>query len=278
MIEARLVKRTAGRAVVRRSTRGAFDAQLHHAPQEQDDRGGGEQAERGAGGPAPVAALGDRQQEQHETGGQAERAQQVEGALGAHRGLRYDEEGEGDGEHAEAGGAVEEGVPVGVLGDQGGGGQGEAAADAYGGAHQGHRRAESFAGQHVAHQADAERDRAHREALERAAGDHEQQIAGERADQRADHHHREAEDQHAPLAVEVAEAAHDRGGHRAREQGRGQDPGGVARGGVQQLRQVLDDRHEQGLHHRDNDAREGEHRDHGPARSAGGTVCRRLRH
>ena len=53
------------------------------------------------------------------------------------------------------------------------------------------------------------------------------------------------------------------------EQGRGQDPGGVGRGGVQQARQVLDDRDEQGLHHRDDDAREGEHRDHGPARSAG---------
>jgi hypothetical protein len=143
----------------------------------------------------------------------------VEGAVRAGRGLGDDKGGEGDAQDAEAGGAVEEGVPVGVLGDQGRGGQGEAAADAHGGAHQGHRRAELLAGEYVAHQADAEGDRAHREALEGSACDHREQVAGEGADERADDHHRKAEDQHAAIAVEVAEAAHDRRGDSAGEQG-----------------------------------------------------------
>lgn len=185
-------------------------------------------------------------------------------------------------------GTEEEGVPVGVLRDRGGERQRESTADAYGRAHQGHGGAEAFAGQFVAHQADAQRDRAHGEALEGTADDHREERAGESADQRADHHHGQAGEQHAALAVEVAETAHDRGGHGAGQQGGGQYPGRVAGRGVQQLREVLDHRDQQGLHHRDDDSREGQHRDDrsgggcGPCGSLGGPIgrrwCVRLRH
>ena len=68
MIEARLVTSTRvgrGAQVHQRSPQVA----LQHAPQDEHDRPGGEQPEDGTGGPTPVTALGDRQQDEDETGG-----------------------------------------------------------------------------------------------------------------------------------------------------------------------------------------------------------------
>ena len=68
-------------------------------------------------------------------------------------------------------------------------------------------RAEPLGGQLVTHDADAERDDTGGQALQGPADDHRDQGVGQRADDRAGHQQHEADQQHAALAVHVAEPA-----------------------------------------------------------------------
>ncbi|BDD80870.1 hypothetical protein TPB0596_06330 [Tsukamurella pulmonis] len=135
-----------------------------------------------------------------------------------------------------------------VLGDVGAERDADRAAHAEHGRHERDRARDLARVQLVAHERDAHGHQAHREALERAAHDGEQQRVRERADQRARDEAEQAGEQDKALAVHVAEAAGD--GHRDRggEQRRGDDPRGVVGRGVEQVRQLADERHHQRLH------------------------------
>ncbi len=185
-------------------------AQLAPAPHQQHDHGRTEETEGQAAGPAPVGTLGDRQQQAHQRRRQPGRADEVEPPAGAHVRLRHR-----DGSTSAVtttpspADGPEQHVPVGVLGEQRRRGQAERAADAERGAHHRGRRAEPFGRQLVTHDADPQRDHAGREALQRPADDHRHQAVAERRDDRADDQQDEADQQHPPLAVHVAEPPHD---------------------------------------------------------------------
>ncbi len=234
-------------------------AQLPRHPDREEHDGGHGQDEGGLAGPAPVAALGHRQQEGHERQGQQDRADPVEGPGGPEGGLRDDERyGDQHGRRHRRG-DPEQRVPARVRRDQAGQRQARGGPDAEGGGHQGDRPADPLAGQLVAHDRDADRDERRREALQGSSGDDHGERPPEGAEHRPQDLEHEADQHHPALAVHVGEPADDGGRDGAGQQGGRDEPGRVLGGRVQQGRELRQQRDHQGLLQRHDRAGQGEH-------------------
>ena len=229
--EATLVSSTCGRAVVRRSTSGS---RVRSSQQPQASRTTAAAANRPSvvaepqPQSAPLETASSRHTRPTPRPSAPTKSKRCPLAPAGVSGTRNQISG-GD-RDGQAGGAPEQHPPARVLGDRRGDRQAEAAADAHGGADQGDGGAELLRRQDVPQQGDAERDHAHADALQAAARRSSgRRSSDERAHHRADDQRHGAGQQHAALAVQVAEASGDRAADRRDQQGGGDHPGGVGR-------------------------------------------------
>ena len=146
-------------------------------------------------------------------------------------------------------GQPEQPVPGQVLHDRAGGDDADAGADAEDRRQQADGDADLLAGQLVADDADRQRQDRPGRALERPRDDQHREVRGERGEQGAHGQGGQHADEHPALADHVAEAAQDRREHRGGQQVGGEDPAGVAGGGVRSRAMHGQGRRDQRLQH-----------------------------
>ncbi len=238
-----------------------LDLDLDDAPEQGDHGGDGEQAEGLGGGPAPVVALADRDQQGGEPAGQGDGAERVGAALlVGDRVAGHPEGDQGDREQAEGQAHPEDRLVAPVLQQQAGGDQAEAAADAHRGADGGDAAGHLLLGQLVADDADGQREHATAGALEHAGDDQPGEGVGRDGERGARDQAGERDQQHRLAAAQVAEAAEQRGEHGGGQQIGRHQPGDAGAGDAQFLGERGQDRNDRGLHHAERQHRQDEGR------------------
>ncbi len=242
---------------------GRADLELDQDPDRDHDDRAGEGAQGAAGGPAPLVALGDRQQKQQEGDAEGQRAEEVGASAGLVPGCRDQEDDGEQGEHREAG-RHPEGVAVvgvGAGGEQARGDEREPAAERQGAADQGHGAGQLLRPYLFAQDGKGQREDRGGGALEHPAQDQQRQRARDRGDHGARDHDDEHGHQGGLLAVLVAEAAEQRGEDGGGQQCGGGHPAHIGGRSAEVAPDQAQDRDGQGLHHRYDHGRQAQGED-----------------
>ena len=202
---------------------GVAGPQLPDGPGSQQRRGDGPAGERGGRGPPPARALGEHQEQPGDPGAEHDGpggidAGRAGGALRQHRHRGH------QCHHAQGGDEPERRVEPQALGQQPG--QGVTHADADGGCDPDQRDGapRSLGGQAIAGHRGGQRHQAEPGALEGPPGQEHGEPGGQRREHAAGQHDRHRADGGPAAQPPVAEAPHERGGHRSRQQRDGQRP------------------------------------------------------